>query len=478
MYKNDEFGCPCEGFEVHLAIPAAFSECMTIEEMIRYLYKYCENLDDHKQDKLIPGKNITIVDNVISATGGGGGSAIDDNDISIDTTWSSKKISDELTPIKNITATVRQTSNGAVITITDKDGVTTTATVTNGTDGSPGTDGFSPVVSVSEIEGGHQVTVTDKNGSNTFDVMNGAIGPAGPSDVTPIITEGVQIATINGETIYAPQGGGGVTANIDASASVDQSIGNASVNVTKSIIDGTTTFDFAFSGIKGEQGEQGIPGPQGPIGETGPKGEPGPQGPAGEQGIQGPEGPQGPKGDQGIPGPEGPQGPAGPSNVTPILTEGVQIATINGETIYAPQGGGGSVEVFESTTYTDAFSETYQSITFFSIRKVGRLVNLNGLFYMPNGFTNTSLAKLLQAFCPERNLEFVCDIDVRTLNGTDWESISKYEHTSYPVNRVKTTLAINSDGSVVLKPATVLNIESSDIAMARVFVNVTYVTAE
>ena len=354
MYKNDEFGCPCEGFEVHLAIPSAFSECMTIEEMIRYLYKYCENLDDHKQDKLIPGKNITIVDNVISATGGGGG---------------------------------------------------------------------------------------------------------------------------------------GVTANIDASASVDQSIGNASVNVTKTVIDDTTTFDFAFSGIKGERGEQGIPGVPGPAGSPGVPGSDGFSPVVSVTEVEGGhkvsitdstgtkafdvlDGSPGPAGEQGIPG------PAGPSDVTPILTEGVQIATINGEAIYAPQGGGGSVEVFESTTDTDAFSETYQSISFFSIRKVGRLVNLNGLFYMSNGFTNTSLAKLLQAFCPERNLEFVCDIDVRTLNGTDWESISKYENVVYPSNRSKTTLAINSDGSVVLKPATVLKIDASDIAIARVFVNVTYVTAE
>ena len=227
-------------------------------------------------------------------------------------------------------------------------------------------------------------------------------------------------------------GGGGVTVNIDASASVDQTVGNASVNVTKSVIDGTTTFDFAFSGIKGERGEQGIPGPQ---------------------------------------------GPAGPSDVTPILTEGVQIATINGETIYAPQGGGGGGEVFESTTDTDAFEETYQSISFFSIRKVGRLVNLNGLFYMSNGFTNTSLAKLLQAFRPVSNLEFVCDIDVRTSTGTDWESLSKYENVVYPSNRSKTTIAINSDGSVVLKPAVVLKIDESNISIARVFVNVTYVTA-
>ena len=454
MYKNDEFGCPCEGFEVHLAIPAAFSECMTIEEMIRYLYKYCENLDDHKQDKLIPGKNITIVDNVISATGGGGGSSIDDNIVSIDTTWSSKKISDELTPIKNITATVRQTANGAVITITDKDGVTTTATVTNGADGKDGVDGVSPTINIETISGGHQVTVTDKNGSQTFDVMNGLNGAEGPAG-----SPGVP-----GSDGFSPV------------VSVSEIEGGHQVTVTDK--NGSQTFNV----MNGSNGEQGIPGVPGPAGEQGIPGVPGSDGFSPVVSVTEIEGGHqvtvtDKDGAHTFDVMNGTQGPAGPSNVTPILTEGVQIATINGEAIYAPQGGGSSGEVFESTTDTDAFSETYQSISFFSIRKVGRLVNLNGLFYMSNGFTNTSLAKLLQAFCPERNLEFVCDIDVRTLNGADWESISKYENTVYPSNRSKTTLAINSDGSVVLKPATVLKIESSDIAMARVFVNVTYVTA-
>lgn len=41
-------------------------------------------------------------------------------------------------------ATVTQTNNGAVITITDKDG-TTSATVTNGKNGNPGADGYTPV---------------------------------------------------------------------------------------------------------------------------------------------------------------------------------------------------------------------------------------------------------------------------------------------------------------------------------------------
>ena len=265
-------------------------------------------------------------------------------------------------------------------------------------------------------------------------------------------------------------GGGGGTANIDASASVDQTVGTASVNVTKTVIDNVTNFDFAFSGIKGEQGIPGVPGP------AGEQGIPGVPGPAGEPGIQGPQGPAGEQGIPGVPGPAGPAGPAGPSDVTPILTEGVEIAQINGQSIYAPQGGGGGAEVFESTDYDTAFANTYDSITFFSIRKVGRLVNLNCLFYISSNFTNHSLAELLQAFRPESNLEFVCDIDVRTANGSDWESLSKYENAVYPSNRSKTTIAINSDGTVVLKPATVMKIEATDIALARVFVNVTYVT--
>lgn len=50
-----------------------------------------------------------------------------------------------------------------------------------GAQGDPGDDGVSPSVSVSEITGGHQVSVTDAQGTETFDVMNGQAGPAGPS---------------------------------------------------------------------------------------------------------------------------------------------------------------------------------------------------------------------------------------------------------------------------------------------------------
>lgn len=45
-----------------------------------------------------------------------------------------------------------------------------------GDPGKDGDDGISPVVDVVEIEGGHRVTITDENGKQVFDVMNGKDG--------------------------------------------------------------------------------------------------------------------------------------------------------------------------------------------------------------------------------------------------------------------------------------------------------------
>lgn len=42
--------------------------------------------------------------------------------------------------------------------------------------GGGGGDGFSPIVDVKFIDGGHRVEITDKNGKKTFDVMDGKDG--------------------------------------------------------------------------------------------------------------------------------------------------------------------------------------------------------------------------------------------------------------------------------------------------------------
>lgn len=49
----------------------------------------------------------------------------------------------------------------------------------DGADGAPGKDGFSPTVEVDSITGGHRVTITDKDGEKSFDVMDGEDGEGG-----------------------------------------------------------------------------------------------------------------------------------------------------------------------------------------------------------------------------------------------------------------------------------------------------------
>lgn len=48
-----------------------------------------------------------------------------------------------------------------------------------GQDGAPGEDGVSPVVTVEEISGGHQVTIVDAEGTRSFEVLDGAEGQTG-----------------------------------------------------------------------------------------------------------------------------------------------------------------------------------------------------------------------------------------------------------------------------------------------------------
>ena len=53
--------------------------------------------------------------------------------------------------------------------------------------GEPGNDGKSPVVTVTDIENGHRVSITDKDGTKTIDVLNGQTGKTG---ATPVLTIG------------------------------------------------------------------------------------------------------------------------------------------------------------------------------------------------------------------------------------------------------------------------------------------------
>lgn len=75
--------------------------------------------------------------------------------------------------------------------------------------------------------------------------------------------------------IKGDKGDNGVTPDITATASVDQTTGNATVTVTKTGAETNPVFNFSFTGLKGERGEPGQPGENGEPGTPGAKGEPG-----------------------------------------------------------------------------------------------------------------------------------------------------------------------------------------------------------
>lgn len=70
----------------------------------------------------------------------------------------------------------------------------TGATGPTGQTGPAGADGFSPSITITDITGGHQVTITDAAGTHSFDVMNGEkgskgdTGPTGPAGADYVLT--------------------------------------------------------------------------------------------------------------------------------------------------------------------------------------------------------------------------------------------------------------------------------------------------
>lgn len=98
-----------------------------------------------------------------------------------------------------------------------------------GDKGDPGSDGVSPAVQVTEITGGHRVTVTDATGTHTFDVMDGAQGDPGE--------------TGNGIASIVKTGTAGL---------VD--------TYTITYTDGSTTTYTVTNGAEGQPGQKGDPG--------------------------------------------------------------------------------------------------------------------------------------------------------------------------------------------------------------------------
>lgn len=185
------------------------------------------------------------------------------------------------------TITTTSITGGHRITITDKNG-TKSIDLKNGADGkdgnngsngTPGADGVSPTVSVMEFtknqQSGHAVTITDKNGSQTFDVLNGTNGTNGTSvTITDTIQsdedDGVNTVIFsNGTMLDIKNGSRGAT----GSAGKDGSNGKDGVSATHSW-NGTTLTVTSASGtssanLKGDKGDTGATGATGSAGANG-----------------------------------------------------------------------------------------------------------------------------------------------------------------------------------------------------------------
>lgn len=105
-----------------------------------------------------------------------------------------------------------------------------------------GADGYSPVISVREVAGGHQLTITDQRQSQTVDVMDGTDGVS-PTITTENIEGGVHITitdvsgTKSFDMLNGVNGNDGVSPNI----SIIPISGGHRVSITDA--SGTKTFD-------------------------------------------------------------------------------------------------------------------------------------------------------------------------------------------------------------------------------------------
>lgn len=78
-----------------------------------------------------------------------------------------------------------------------------------GRDGTNGNDGFSPTVAVTDTSGGHTVTITDVNGEQSFDVLDGTAGTITEEDISNIAAEAAKLVTIDQvrpEQVVFPEG--------------------------------------------------------------------------------------------------------------------------------------------------------------------------------------------------------------------------------------------------------------------------------
>lgn len=177
-----------------------------------------------------------------------------------------------------------------------------------------GNDGFSPDIEIQQITNGYRIIITDKDGTESFDIFNGidgkdgsmgATGPQGPQgapgrDGVPG-EDGIGINSIEindkGELVLYYSNNTEV--NLGKIVGADGIDGKDGVSVSSSIIN--TNGELVITYTDGQIVNLGVViGAKGDKGDKGDQGEQGIQGIQGIQGVQGETGAKGDKGDDGV----------------------------------------------------------------------------------------------------------------------------------------------------------------------------------
>lgn len=163
-----------------------------------------------------------------------------------------------------------------------------------GPPGESGADGVSPTITVTEIEGGHRLTIADKAGTKSVDVMDGEVGQTGatgqtgqtgatgepgkdgvsPTITTAPITGGHRLTikdaagTKSIDLMNGKDGGDGDNGKDGVSPTISVSVISGGHRLTIKDVNGTKTVDL-LDGKAGEDGSDGSPGAAGEKGADG-----------------------------------------------------------------------------------------------------------------------------------------------------------------------------------------------------------------
>lgn len=191
------------------------------------------------------------------------------------------------------TISVEEISGGYRLTITDANG-SRTYDILNGEDGAPGQngeagspgvngeDGVSPTIEITEITGGHRLTITDKNGTRSVDIMNGSDGEDGSpgsagsngNDGEDGISPTISVSDITGgkrltitdasgtktvDILNGTNGSDGVSVSSVAQTTTSSADGGENV-ITVTLSNGTKSTFKVKNGSKGSDGKTPVKG--------------------------------------------------------------------------------------------------------------------------------------------------------------------------------------------------------------------------